>query len=208
MPLAGKQWQPRDIAALSAEAFGRAGHEVGAVELVESVAICFAESQGRERAFNDNLDPDGTVKSRDVSLWEINIDGSLIGTQTEEDLYVPANNADAMVAKRLARGWQPWAAFNSGTYLFDSYLGRAAQGVGNYLAGVLLERETLHVDGSPYVHAWEEPVLDFHFRLAAAVGGISVAETQLGWSSRSKAQVTKIHEGLAHALTRAKLGRP
>lgn len=103
-------------------------------ELVIAVAVCLAESQGFDRAYNDNENEQGVVTSRDVGLWEINIPASQIGSQVEEDLYDRENNAAAMYALYTKRGWQPWAAFNSNVYLHDTYVRRAALAVQNYLA--------------------------------------------------------------------------
>lgn len=127
--LLGKQVQPRALCDLAY----RAGiHD--ARELVRAVAVALSESQGYDRAFNDNLSESGDTLSRDVGIWEINIPASAIGTQLEEDLYVPSNNAQAMFILHKSRGWQPWAAYNSGVYLHDGYLRRACLGVMNWLA--------------------------------------------------------------------------
>lgn len=131
--LLGVAVQPRKLAELA--------YDVGitdALELVVAVAICLAESQGYDRAYNDNLDPAGNVASRDVGLWEINIPASKIGTQIEEDLYDRQNNAAAMFALYKNRRWQPWAAYNSNVFLHDSYVRRASLGVMNFLAEKLV----------------------------------------------------------------------
>jgi hypothetical protein len=127
--LLGVQMQARKIAKLA--------YDVGitdAHELVTAVAVCLAESQGFDRAYNDNVDDQGRVISRDVGLWEINIPASKIGSQDEEDLYDRENNAAAMYALYKNRKWQPWAAFNSDVYLHSTYIERAALAVQNYLA--------------------------------------------------------------------------
>lgn len=134
--LLGKQLQARKIADLS--------YNVGikdAKELVTCVAICLAESQGFDRAYNDNVIND-SVASRDVGLWEINIPASKIGTSYEMDLYDHENNAAAMLNLYENRGWQPWAAYNSKVYLHDFYVQRAALGVQNFLAEMLVNRAT------------------------------------------------------------------
>lgn len=110
-----------------------------AKELVVSVAVCLSESQGYDRAYNDNV-VNGVVKSRDVGLWQINIDADQIGTSVEENLYDVHNNAEAMFAKYAERGWQPWVAFNTKTYLHDTYVQRASLGVMNFLAEMLHNR--------------------------------------------------------------------
>lgn len=133
--LLGVQVQPRKIAALA--------YDVGihdANELVIAVAVCLSESQGFDRAYNDNVDESGQVISRDVGMYQINIPASKIGTQVEADLYDRANNVAAMYRLYQARGWQPWAAYNSNVFLNDSYIQRAALGVQNYLAERLVVR--------------------------------------------------------------------
>jgi hypothetical protein len=133
--LLGTAVQARKIAALS--------YSTGikdAISLVISVAICLSESQGYDRAFNDNLDNSGNVVSRDVGLWQINIPASQIGTPTEDALYDHNNNANAMFDLFKARGWQPWAAYNNEVYLHDSYLRRACLGVQNFLAEWMVNR--------------------------------------------------------------------
>lgn len=131
--LLGVQMQPRKIAALV--------HSTGitdANELVTAVAVCLSESQGFDRAYNDNVDATGKVLSRDVGLFQINIPASKIGTQTEFDLYDRQKNVEAAVNLWINRGFQPWAAFNSNVYLHDTYLQRASLGVMNYLAEQLV----------------------------------------------------------------------
>lgn len=210
MPLVGQPLQPREIVEFAYVAFKNAGHEPTAIELVESVCICYAESDGYPLAYHDNLDPTTKiVTSRDTGLWEIEIPAAEIGTATEKALYDPANNAAAMVDLYLRRGWEPWVSFRETTYLYDPYLGHAVQGVANWIADQLLSRPALMLDGAtPYAHILSTPVVDFRFRLAAAVGGLSVAETELGWSAKSASQVTKIHQGLAAAYVAAKAGLP
>lgn len=131
--LLGVQMQARKIAKLA--------YDVGimdAQELVTAVAVCLAESQGFDRAYNDNMNDQDQVTSRDVGLWQINIPATQIGSQAEEDLYDRENNAQAMYALYTRRGWQPWAAFNSDVYLHDTYVRRAALAVQNYLAEQLV----------------------------------------------------------------------
>jgi hypothetical protein len=136
--LLGKQVQPRAIAGL---AYAAGIHD--AHRLVVAVAIALAESQGDDRAFNDNLDQAGNVTSRDCGIWQINIPASEIGTAAEENLYSFAENAKRMYGLFVARGWQPWVSYNTKDYLHDTYLRRAALGVMNFLAEALVERAKL-----------------------------------------------------------------
>lgn len=124
--LAGPQLTQRRIAQLA--------HDVGFRDFDLHIAcmVCGAESWRFQNAHNDNLAADGTVKSRDVGLMEINIPASDIGTNKELDLYDPMTNFQRAFALWSSRRWQPWAAFNSGVYLHDTYLQWALLGVANY----------------------------------------------------------------------------
>lgn len=174
--LRGHQHQPRDLAGY----FYDAGWK-DAVRLVEAVAVCLSESQGYDAAYNDNVVPDGETRrgldgitytggqvwQRDCGAMQIAIAASLIGTQAETDLYeIEYNIARARVLFE-ARVWQPWAAHGKRVYLRDTYVKRASRGVGNFLAGVLLERETddLDGDGVLYEHSLQQPVLDYTYRV-------------------------------------------
>lgn len=106
--------------------------------LTRAVAIALAESQGYVNAYNDNLDTNGNVVSRDVGLWQINIPASEIGTQTEKNLYVPANNLAAACQLYQQRGFEPWVAYTTGVYLHDTYIQRALLGVANLEAAQLV----------------------------------------------------------------------
>lgn len=123
--LAGVRLGPRVIAKLA--------HDAGFRDdsLFMAVAICAGESDFYTKARNDNLGPDGTVVSRDVGLWQINIPAAQIGTQAETSLYDPATNASAAFSLWQRRGWEPWVAFTSNAYLNDTYIGWAMLGVMN-----------------------------------------------------------------------------
>jgi hypothetical protein len=115
--------------------------------LATMTAIGGAESQWGVHAWHDNLDDAGDVVSRDVGWLQINVPASAIGTKAEADLYDPEYNAlrarmlyTTRLSNGLIRGFQPWAAFNSGVYLHDHYAGTAALGVMNYLAADLNRR--------------------------------------------------------------------
>ena len=127
--LLGTQLGPRKLAELA--------YSAGVTDfkdVARATAIGLAESQGYTRAYNDNLDANGNVISRDVGIWEINIPASEIGTSVEENLYDPVQNAAAMAQLHSRRGWQPWVAYTSNVYLHDTYLRRASLGVMNMAA--------------------------------------------------------------------------
>ena len=127
--LLGQQLGPRKLAELA--------YDAGVTDfkdVARATAIGLAESQGFTRAYNDNVDENGKVISRDVGLWEINIPASQIGTSVEANLYDPVQNAAAMARLHANRGWQPWVAYTSNVYLHDTYLRRASLGVMNMAA--------------------------------------------------------------------------
>ncbi len=125
--LAGKQLQPRELVSLTYDAGWKESHN-----LVTAVAVCLAESQGYTRASNDNLDADKNVVSRDCGIYQINIPAAEIGTSKEEALYDPAFNVGVARNLFLARGFEPWVAFQSGVYKQPYYCTRAALGVMNW----------------------------------------------------------------------------
>jgi hypothetical protein len=131
--LLGVQMQPRKIAQL---AYGAGITDF--YEIARATSIALAESQGYTRAYNDNFDANGKLLSRDVGLYEINIPASQVGTSVEEALYDPANNVAAMKRLYDARGWQPWVAYTSRVYLHDTYTRRAALGLMNMEAEMLV----------------------------------------------------------------------
>jgi hypothetical protein len=51
--------------------------------------------------------------STDCGVYQINV----IGTTCPADLFNPAKNIEVAFQKYQKRGWQPWSAFNSGSYL-------------------------------------------------------------------------------------------
>jgi hypothetical protein len=121
--------QPRQVADLAYR------HGVTkAPDLATIIAICYAESQAGVDAWHDNLASDGTVLSRDVGAWQINVPASAIGTSRETELYDPDTNASAMFALYSNRRFEPWASFTSGVYLHDVYTGKAALGLLNFAA--------------------------------------------------------------------------
>lgn len=172
--LKGTQIQPRDLAG---RGYTAGWHE--ALGLVTMVAVTLAESQGYDRAFNDNVVPDGETRKgldghtytagqvwqRDCGVMQIGIPASLIGSPEEEALYSWQHNVEQGFALYDARGFQPWAAYDTKVYLRDSYLGRASRGVGNFLAAKLLGLPTDEISGHPYEHTLSSPVLDFYYRV-------------------------------------------
>lgn len=163
--LHGLQWQPRDLAKLFYDHGWR-----DAVVLCQAVQVCLAESQGYDRAFNDNLDSAGQVLSRDVGLLQINVPASAIGTARETDLYDPVRNAEAARTLFESRGWQPWAAWNSKICFRDTYVKRAVRGVGNFLG----ERSIAEAaDPNAQPRELTNPVLDYTYRLATLKGELS-----------------------------------
>lgn len=120
-----------------------------ALDLATIVAIGGAESQWGVDAWHDNFGADGTRLSRDVGWLQINIPASEIGTAKEQDLYDPNTNAARaralylMPAGEDVRAFQPWAAYNSGVYLHETYAGKAVLGVMNFAV------ERLRSAGSP-----------------------------------------------------------
>jgi hypothetical protein len=126
--LKGKQWQPRQIAE-----FGTAAGFDSAENLFMVIAVCLAESQGYDHAYNDNLDPvTHQVKSRDCGMMQVNIPASAIGTNVENDLYDPTANFVRAYAIYKEGGWGRWASVTSEVYLRPYYSGRACLGAMNW----------------------------------------------------------------------------
>jgi hypothetical protein len=160
--LLGKQWQPRDIV----QQMVLTGW-TGVMDLSDGIKVCLAESQGYDRAYNDNLAADGTtVVSRDVGIFQINIPASEIGTDAEEALYDVPTNLKAAFALWQKRGWEPWVSFTTNVFLRDTYLKRGVRGVANFLGEFDLQRiPTDTLAGTPYVHTLTNPVLDYEYRV-------------------------------------------
>lgn len=133
--LIGPQITQRKVAHLAHDAGFRD------TDLYIACMVCGAESWRFQRAYNDNLDADNHVVSRDVGLMEINIPASQIGTPKEEELYDPVKNFARAWDLFLSRKWQPWAAFNSGVYLHDTYLQWALLGVANFAREQMIPRQ-------------------------------------------------------------------
>lgn len=209
--LRGTQIQPRDLAAR--------GYELGWVDLFDlttMVAITLAESQGYDRAFNDNTVPpdetrkgldgktytEGEVWQRDCGVMQIGIAGSEIGTPREEALYDWRSNMVRGWTLYLQRGWQPWAAYGGKVYLRDSYIKRAVRGVGNFAAEKLLLLPTDLLSGKPYVHTLETPVLDYYYRVAtmAETARAAHAKTVALKGKQTSAANKVLADDIAHLL--------
>jgi len=144
MPVSGTRMQERDVAALCYDAGWRDLH------LIEAVAVCLSESGGYPHAWHDNLADDGSVKSRDVGLFQINIPADQIGTDSESHLYDPVFNVSVARDYYERRGWQPWYGYTNGYAMATEwwhwseskqawvapgrYLHRAIRGVANFFA--------------------------------------------------------------------------
>ena len=131
--LRGEQVKPRELARLCHDRGWRDS------DLVVAVATCLSESQGYDRAFNDNVDAEtGKTKSRDVGLFQINIPGREVGGDYEQSLYDPGINVDVAFRYWTGRGFQPWYGYTKG-YATDplakgQYIQRAVRGVANFYA--------------------------------------------------------------------------
>jgi hypothetical protein len=166
--LEGTQIQPRYIA----EECYKLGW-TDADKLVTMVATILSESQGFDRAYNDNMNDAGEVTSRDVGIGQINIPASKIGTSEEEQLYDWKYNLSRCRALYLTkvntagdiRGFQPWYGWVLKVYLRDTYVKKATAGVGNFLAERLFARETDTLSGQSYEHSLQIPLLDYRYRL-------------------------------------------
>src|ERR1041384_5099833 len=84
------------------------------LNLIKAVATCLSESGGYQFAYHDNVDAHGTILSRDVGLFQINIPAKQIDTAAEHDLYGVANNLARARSLFVARGFQPWYGYTLG----------------------------------------------------------------------------------------------
>jgi hypothetical protein len=165
--LKGHQWQPRELAAWN---YAAGWHD--AVELVIMTAVDLSESQGYDRAVNSNAD--GTV---DRGVKQLN---SSHESATDAIAYSPEASAVWAYANlykpRRARGqtgFEDWYGYTKGVWLHDSYIGRAAIGVSNHLADVLLKRPVPDWQGEPYIHRLETKAKVTEVRgILAAVQGV------------------------------------
>lgn len=116
----GVTWafEGRQLGVKSALALLRAVGFVGKDDLVTGVSVMTAESQRWTAAWHYNhTDIQGhdifSVASTDHGLMQLSRDGQ----EKDVELFVPKTNAKLARKLYLARGWQPWAAYNSGAYL-------------------------------------------------------------------------------------------
>lgn len=189
--LKGHQWQPRELAAANYAA----GFE-DAETLVVATAVELAESQGYSRAQNTN--PDGSV---DRGPWQLNSIHKDISDACAYDLTCSTSKAFSLWAARRS-SFGDWAAYNSGVYLRDSYLGRAVVGVANMLADRLLQVPVPpHADGTPYVHAFTTPLASYQFRVVQGLIANQKAAKTLGWGAKSAAVVSATQTALAPGRT-------
>jgi hypothetical protein len=145
--LRGIQFQPREIA----EACYEAGWK-DAVNLCTAVQVCLAESQGFSEAVNWNylkkdgefvLDGEGkkVVASEDHGPWQINTQAHpQVTIEMAQDLEKATKIAYQIYARRQST-FNAWYAFQSGVYLRDTYLRKAARGVGNFLGEHQLQKQ-------------------------------------------------------------------
>ena len=195
--LKGHQWQPRELAAWNYDAGWQ-----DAEQLVVSVMVELAESQGYDHAVNVN--PDGSV---DRGLWQLN---SIHKGITDEIAYDPKRATTAAFNLYVARGgFGDWAAYTSGVYLHDSYIGRACVGVANCLGERFLAVPVPdHLDGTPYEHKFTTPLANFQHRLAGCLMHSNRGSTTLGWQAAAKSKVAEVQGELAKARTAAKAALP
>jgi len=181
--LLGVQLQPREIAELCYEAGWQ-----DAMDLVVAVAVCLAESQGYTRAINVN--PNGT---KDRGMWQLNS----IHEAYTDDLAYDKRRATA-AAHSLWRGrgggFEDWAAFNTGVYLHDSYIGRAAVGVANFLGERLLQKPVPDWADEPYVHHFVTPIADFRFRVGELAAASLHVTKLLGYRAATAARVAEVQK--------------
>ena len=183
--LRGHQLQPRELAALNYDAGWQ-----DAEQLVVAVMVELAESQGYDHAENTN--PDGT---RDRGVWQLN---SVHKQITDEIAFDPKRATAEAFKLYVARGdFTDWAAYNSGVYLHDSYLGRACVGVANFLAERFLAVSVPDWAGKPYEHRFTTPVASFQFRVSGAMEHLTEARKLLGWQPASAAKVQTVQAELS-----------
>jgi hypothetical protein len=196
--LRGHQWQPREIAAWAYAAGWK-----DAMQLVTAVAVCLAESQGYDHAVNVNQD--GTT---DRGLWQLN---SIHAAISDDEAYDPERATQLAwgLWKSAGGTFQPWAAFTSGVYLHDSYVGRATIGVANLLGDALLKLPVPDKpDGSPYEHRLATPVATFLFRLTGCLEHLDEGRRLLGWQAAPKPLVASVQNELAAGHQAAKQPLP
>jgi hypothetical protein len=163
--LRGTQYQPREIA----EACYEAGWK-NAVNLCTAVQVCLAESQGFAGAVNWNyrkkdgefvLDENGEkiVDSEDHGPWQINTKAHpQVTIAMAQDLEQATRHAYQIYARRQST-FNAWYAYQSGVYLRDTYLRKAARGVGNFLGEYQLNKQKAEL--TDYETGLTVPILDY-----------------------------------------------
>jgi hypothetical protein len=195
--LLGRQWEPRVIA--------RHAYNAGwkdALDLVTILAIAAAESQLFDHAIHVNLD-----LSEDRGIYQLS---SVHKWITDTIAYDVVAASDAAYTLYKARGgFEDWVAYTSGVYLHDSYLGRAVRGVGNFAAETMLAWPVPdHADGTPYVHSFTSPVLNFQHRLGGCLAHLQAGRKLLGWKAAGVTVVGSVQTELAHGESAAKAPLP
>jgi hypothetical protein len=123
MPYAGHTLRPREAADYIARKWQSTD------ERHKGLATMMAESRGNVGAWNDNLNKDGSLASRDCGLFQINVNAyDLPGL--EPDLRTESHDPlvwDSVVRTNVGyaknmwdrRKWQPWVAYNTGWATFS-----------------------------------------------------------------------------------------
>lgn len=194
--LLGTQLEPRYIARLVYEAGWN-----DAFFAFTSVAVSLAESQGWTRAIHVNKDG-----SRDRGIWQLNDVHKEI---TDEIAYDPVRaTAAAFKLWAARRGWEDWAAYTSGVYLHDSYIGRAIRGLGNYIAEDTLSVPVPDWAGKPYEHRFTTPMLAYQHQVAGGLAHVGAALKVLGSQAASKDKVLATRTELGKATTALRASLP
>ncbi len=148
MPLQGHQWKPRDVARLLYDEGW-----LNAQNLCLMVATVGAESDYYEQAWNWNDPSKGGDGSTDWGIFELN-DGNVGGgepdaqgsprakpgaaktvaevTEFRDVAWTPRAAVKTARSMYSDRGFQPWAAYNSGAY--KKHLRESCIAVCNFLA--------------------------------------------------------------------------
>jgi hypothetical protein len=104
---------------------------------------------------------------------------------------------------------EDWAAYTSGVYLHDAYLGRSTRAVGNFVADELLQWPVPNrADGSAYTHRFTSPVLSYQHQTAGAIHYLEQAKKHLGFGAKGKDVVQGVQKDLSNGLIAAKQALP
>jgi hypothetical protein len=100
-----------------------------------AVSVMWAESGRWTRAWNINRNEDGTVRSIDRGLFQIN--SAAHPDVSEVEAFHPITNAEyASFLSRRGQHWGAWNAFTSGRYLLFYPLVRAVYALGTWRSRV------------------------------------------------------------------------